>query len=909
MSRAPEIPVPGQRWVSESEAELGLGIVLEAEFGRVTILFPAVEERRLYALESAPIRRVRFDVGDKVALADGSEVEVTAVHDQSGLIEYEAGGKRFPESQLSDALQLNSPWDRLLSGRGDDLETFRLRKEALDWRQRIRSSPVRGFTGARIDLIPHQMSIASEVTSRLLPRVLLADEVGLGKTIEACLILHRLHLTGRAQRVLIIVPEPLIHQWFVELLRRFNLLFAIFDEERCVSLEAEANPFLDSQLVLTSVALLEGNPRRAVQVIEGEWDLVIVDEAHHLEWSEEAPSEGYRIVAEIAQRTPGILLLTATPEQLGPEGHFARLKLIDPDRYDSLEAFRKESRHYRKVAAAIDAILAGKQLDPEEQRFFEERSAHVRELSLSVARGEPDARQQLAAALVDEFGIGRSLFRNRRKNLSGFPERKLESAELPAGDPQRQEVVWLADLLRKHEKSKFLVICSTRKRAESIQHQLQKTIQLKSALFHEDLPLMTRDRNAAFFAEEEGARVLICSEIGSEGRNFQFAHHLILFDLPENPDLLEQRIGRLDRIGQTETIRIHVPFQTRTRSEVLLRWYHEGLNAFERTCEGGSMIAAEVREQLLAAIEEPTEVQQDSLIRETKKVRKRVSAKLEAGNDRLLDLNSFKPELANRVIAGVRQLDEEPAFEEFAIRMFDELGLHLEELAHRRWLIRTGHLRSDAFPGLPDEGISATFERSFALSREDIDFLTIDHPVIRGALDILLGGENGNACMAEWIQPGPQALFLEVVFSLECLAPAGLHVDRFLAPLPIRIVVDHQLKVREQAELDAAQLRDADLAGLLEKPKVRKELLPAMLEKAESAAALEAQGEVEKAIEQMQRQLTVELDRLEDLQAAHHQIHPDEIPALREYREALHASLSAAKSRVEAVRLILRKPE
>ena len=95
----------------------------------------------------------------------------------------------------------------------------------------------RGFVGGRVDLIAHQMSIAGEVAARLVPRVLLADEVGLGKTIEAGLILHRLHLTGRAERILILVPEPLVHQWFVEMLRRFNLLFSIFDEERCASIE------------------------------------------------------------------------------------------------------------------------------------------------------------------------------------------------------------------------------------------------------------------------------------------------------------------------------------------------------------------------------------------------------------------------------------------------------------------------------------------------------------------------------------------------------------------------------------------------------------------------------------------------------------------------------------------------
>jgi ATP-dependent helicase HepA len=106
-------------------------------------------------------------------------------------------------------------------------------------------------------------------------------------------------------------------------------------------------------------------------------------------------------------------------------------------------------------------------------------------------------------------------------------------------------------------------------------------------VFHEGLSLVQRDRNAAWFAEEDGARILICSEIGSEGRNFQFAHHLVLFDLPLDPELLEQRIGRLDRIGQTSEIQVHVPYITGSSHEVLACWYHQGLNSFEKNLAGG----------------------------------------------------------------------------------------------------------------------------------------------------------------------------------------------------------------------------------------------------------------------------------------------------------------------------------
>src|SRR5690606_41887310 len=115
-----------------------------------------------------------------------------------------------------------------------------LRRWAMRTQHESRASEVRGLTGGRISLVPHQLYIAEEVANRAAPRVLLADEVGLGKTIEACLILHRLHLCGRASRVLILVPDALVNQWFIELYRRFALSFAIFDEERAASIESGA---------------------------------------------------------------------------------------------------------------------------------------------------------------------------------------------------------------------------------------------------------------------------------------------------------------------------------------------------------------------------------------------------------------------------------------------------------------------------------------------------------------------------------------------------------------------------------------------------------------------------------------------------------------------------------------------
>ena len=293
-----DTPVPGQRWVSDSEPELGLGIVLKCEYGRAEIYFPAAGEHRQYALGSAPIRRVRFQEGDTIKTHQGESQCVLSISESNGLLTYQCAGGPVTEAELSDLISFSKPEERLLVGQVDELAQFDLRVECLSRRRSLRQSPIRGFAGARVDLIPHQISIAAEVATRMVPRVLLADEVGLGKTIEAGLILQRLHLTGRAERVLVLLPPALLNQWFVEMFRRFQMSFSIFDEERCASLDAGGeNPFLDSQLVICGIDFLSSNPQRAAQAREAGWDLLVVDEAHHLGEADVLRRPGERVAA------------------------------------------------------------------------------------------------------------------------------------------------------------------------------------------------------------------------------------------------------------------------------------------------------------------------------------------------------------------------------------------------------------------------------------------------------------------------------------------------------------------------------------------------------------------------------------------------------------------------------------
>ena len=198
--------IPGQRCISDAESQMGLGTILKVEHRTVTVVFIASGDTRTYARETAPLTRVEFAVGDTVRTQHSVSVTVDEVIEQQGLLTYigkdDAGNTHeVAEAELDNFLQLNRPSERLFNGQIDKHKWFELRYQTLQALNRLGHSELYGLVGCRTSLIPHQLYIAHEVANRYAPRVLLADEVGLGKTIEAGLILHHQLLTERAHRV------------------------------------------------------------------------------------------------------------------------------------------------------------------------------------------------------------------------------------------------------------------------------------------------------------------------------------------------------------------------------------------------------------------------------------------------------------------------------------------------------------------------------------------------------------------------------------------------------------------------------------------------------------------------------------------------------------------------------------
>ncbi len=931
--------VVGQRWVSHTETELGLGIIVNVEGRRVEISFPAADEQRLYAIDSAPLTRIEHKVGESILTQNEQTLKVIRLESFQGRIIYYATDEegqelKIDELDLNCFIELTTPKQRLVSGQLDNLKAYRLRCETLLQLHRLQQSSVKGLLGSRTNLLPHQIYISYEVAKRYAPRVLLADEVGLGKTIEAGMILHYQLHTGLASRILIVVPSTLSHQWLVEMLRRFNLRFSLFNEHRLQALsEEEGNPFESEQLIICSLDLLTSDPGLFNHALKADWDMVVIDEAHHLHWAEGDDGHDYRCIEALANQCRGLLLLTATPEQVGAESHFARLRLLDPARFHNLDDFLNEEKDYQQLSAIVKTLLDTPD-EPLTNEILTLLNTYLDDEAPDSNKPDITERENIVSKLLDRHGTGRVFLRNTREAIKGFPERELHSTplkypelysslsgkqtlfpemEIENNDWLKQDprIQYLLGLVKELKSEKILVICANSTTAASLEKHLQLKMGIRSAAFYEGLSIIERDRAAAYFADTEiGAQVLVCSEIGSEGRNFQFAHHLVLFDLPLNPDLLEQRIGRLDRIGQTEVIKIHVPYIENSAQEVLFNWYHKGLNIFLQSCAAAYTIYEKFEKPINEALNNP-DINISSLIDDTNHYTTNVKQKMHDGRDRLVELNSCRKDIAESIINTIKAEEEPLLLMNYMEDMLDTYGVDHEEHSENTWILHpSDQMRTGYFPGLGDESITVTFDRIKALSREDLSFVSWEHPMVSEAIEMVLKSEIGNTCITtiemDGIEPG--TILLETFSSISSIAPKHLQIDRYLPITPLRTLISKDRK-------DYSKLLTLKKLNIINM-KIDRQTSHAIIKqiKAELETMIDfamkfSQSKLPKVKEEAQQRvdnlLTNEIERLKQLRKNNASIRKEEIEFFEEQLHACKEVIANAKYELQAARLII----
>ena len=932
----------GQRWLSDTETELGLGVLIDVDERSISILFPKSDETRVYARNNAPLSRIVFNTNDEVHDQEGTQWLVESLEHHHGVVRYavvrslEDGTqerKTLNETRIGAQIQLSKPLDRLLASQIDYKEWYDLRIEAMLMQANMQSSPLRGLVGARVGLIPHQLYIAHEVGKRFAPRVLLADEVGLGKTIEAGLIIHQQLKTGRSERILILVPDSLQYQWMIEMRRRFNLAFSIFDLTRTASIkehDPELNPFLTEQCIIASVDLMIDHDDLREQALEAGFDLLVVDEAHHLMWNEEeGGNDRYDLVEELAEQTPGVLLLTATPEQLGVESHFARLRLLDPQRFSSLDRFLDEEEKYQHTAKIAEVLMSDLPLEDSHLTAIEQLLGHR-------ISDEPEQRFRAIHELLDRHGTGRILFRNTREAIQGFPGRDCQPAPLPAPEnwskdgklreqmwPEEAQldgswmesdprVGWLMEMLRTQLKhKKVLLIARSGPVVEALENALRLHAGIRTAMFHEGMSLLERDQAAAYFAEDSyGAQILLCSEIGSEGRNFQFASDLVLFGLPANPDVLEQRIGRLDRIGQENRIQIHVPYLEGTAQERMFRWYNEALNIFSNISPTAQTLQENFIVNLKDCLLTDMGQQFEDLLEEVSVQREALEAELQAGRDRLLEYNSCRPIVAQEIVQALEDYDDNTTLPMFMKRFMASTNIDFDEQSNGTVIIKPTDQMQVQGLTLDEEGMTATFYRDQAQVREDAQYLTLEHPFTESVMEMIntqaFGSTNVAILKSNALKQG--SILLEVWFKVDVIAPKALNLPSSLPQQLIRVLLSEtgqDLSMKIEPSILKPYLHHLDSNSCRQVVKARRDVIEERYQQALNIAKTALPEMKQQAKEIYGGKWQYEIDRLSYLKQFNPSIREDEITRLQKLQKEGIALLDGLSVTPEAIQVLV----
>ena len=856
------------------------------------------------AVEFAPgARVVRVATGDYglVLAADGEYREVEFA---------EAGRATIHADDLRPAP--TDPLERLIAGDFGNATEYGLRLQARYLKHAYKYDPLSGLSNARIEPMLHQVYVAHRVGQKLRPRMILADEVGLGKTIEAGLIMKEMIARGTAERILIICPASLQFQWQSEMRGKFNEEFTILDGEAARLLGRDgSNPWLKVDRVITSLPLARREERSA-QIIESEWDLVIFDEAHHVRRRYEGPGKyrstlAYELADELKELTDGLLLLTATPMQLHPFELYSLIELVEPGLYPSFESYDTQ----RKTLPALNGLMRDLRIwdalaQKEQMESIEHHSGLLEELGLP---GDPAdylagsaARDDLMDELVAKHPLSLTLTRNRKAVIGGFASRSpyripvtpteqetsvyenvsayiregynrarrdknnavgflmvlyhkllasssnalrssfkkrieklrvkvdeaeaFELGELSEADIEelagsddvldvieeledyaanREAALWeievlerlvselgglrdskaealvsvIADrILKDHPDEKILVFTGFLKTQEFLAYAL-KGAGYEVVLFNGQMDIEEKERSVRDF--RKSAQIMITTEAGGEGRNFQFAHIMVNYDLPWNPMKVEQRIGRLDRIGQSKEVLIYNLAVEGTVEDRVLDVLDRRIGLFEESVGSLDPILGEVERDLERLVMEHS-AHLDEEIEDYGKdlgvlvAEARQKERLLA--DFILDRASLRTDEAAEL------LEDDPLARWTDLR--DYISDSLSYFGGRLSEHQEGGYSVSLSPklslrlGIKKPVNRGIFDPKLALEMEDLPFLAFGHEIVDSL--VAYGSDSDAMVAARRDENAPSGTWVEVFYELESegVRPSGRMVHHLV---------------------------------------------------------------------------------------------------------------------------------
>ena len=780
----------------------------------------------------------------------------------------------IPEADLRP-LPITDPLDRFRLREIGDTKRYQLRQVAQQYRMQNMQDDLVSLGQSQVDIQPHQVSVVHKVITNYPHRFLLCDEVGLGKTIEAGMVLKELRARGGAQRVLAIVPPNLVRQWQFEMRTKFNEYFSVLNTATVNKLRADGyygNPFAHPEYpsILCS-SRWASNRRWKDLCAEAYWDLIILDEAHHARsYPDGSTTELYRLVRDLApeehpQRM--MLFLTATPMQLHTHELYSLVEILHPTLFASEEDFERHRRATPGLSRLVENL--SHRVFPVPGQDDEQTAQTVQQVATWLKMDDNDVLRRLSSGeaellniceqLAEKHRLSDVLIRNRKVLVGGFMPRTAFRWEVDLSPEEREALRAVEDyvrygyqfaadtsanaigflmvifqklmassiaairesLLRRRQKvqgrlsennassqdmedmldeeantgdvveqvtaitdaageelflldnaiaalnnvgstdSKARVLVDRlsdlfgRQRDEKVlvftqfretQRHLEELFAGRGwgiHVFHGQMSPEAKDRSIEQFKKESGAQILISTEAGGEGRNMQFCHLLVNYDLPWNPMKVEQRIGRVDRIGQTQPISIFNLWVKDTVEERVLDILENRIRLFEETVGGldpilGDADSIEVDiQKIMQAADDNLDAVLADFDRQTEE---RIRASREAGQllgDFIMDTKSFRREIAERISGQTSPVNDED-FEKFIRQLLADVQTHVsksEDISHLtfRGDFLDAHQR-DLFVGGPR--MKAVLRRDQRTDAEDVEFMVFGHPVV----DTIIGG-------------------------------------------------------------------------------------------------------------------------------------------------------------------------
>jgi ATP-dependent helicase HepA len=757
-----------------------------------------------------------WSVGDHLTHRFNPELgtgRITAVNGRVLIVEFPKTGATLRLAAASDALvpgaaqtheRDRSLLDRLARGDVDDAEDFRIRLEVLRLLATREAGGLGSFLGGRIRLFPHQLYVAERATATMPVRWLLADEVGLGKTIEAALILNRLVHTTTIERCLVVAPEALTVQWLGELWRKYHQVFTLLDSARLADVArdfgAGFNPFDVHRRAVIALETLIERPELTDQAVKAGIELLVVDEAQRLRRPPRHPGEpGYRAIAPIAALGRHMLLLSATPLEDDAHGFFRLLQLLRPDEFPADMDFEARLASGVPLPACTSATrrvdIGGlpprtpSAVTPDEPAAWK----RVRELETAVraasAANQVAERRKLdrirralasgaalAAVLAPPFDSrsgrpdpsthpGSPRAQSRGEHSRGADEQALRQ-QAQAADAVDPRLQWLLTHARRWSRAseKTLVFVAHRETLEMLRTALSDRAQLASGAFHEEMPAARRDLEIARFRAEDGPSILVSTEAGGEGRNFEFCHRLVLYDLPWNPSTVEQRIGRLDRIGRRIPVEI-IYFRPPAGIGADVARLFERLGLFREPIAGLEPQLAHVEgvieETALDAQASLSDERIEQVVADAQEARTRIRA----AAYQQLHRDPYRADMAPSILARV-PADLDALMESVVTRAASRLGFRVEHVRGREHAIEFGNeALIDSLPGVSGgASFVGSFDREYAVENETVDFFASGHPLVEGLLAHYEEDQKGRVAFLEITLAGRAGAGMAVIY-------------------------------------------------------------------------------------------------------------------------------------------------